>query len=128
MLVPGRVVSAATVRPQTPRNTAVKSHYYTVATDNTERSPHVEQALAKVEGLAIPVIRKIELRAVLTQKERETLALFVALLGCRVPQFERGLRQGFDAFQKRVMKLAFHSVDDVVAELTRQGIEPSNTH
>ena len=113
----------AAVRRQTPRNTTVKSHYYTVATKTTDRSTHVEEALAKVESLAIPVVRKIESRLGLTQNEREALALFVALLGCRVPQFERGLRESTSALHKRVSALAFHSVDDVVAELRRQGVD-----
>lgn len=115
----------ATLRRQTPRNTAVKSHYYTVETETSERSTHVEEALARVEGLALPIVRKIEQALSITQLERETLALFVALLGCRVPQFERGFRESAGALQKKVAALAFHSVEDVVLELRRHGAEPA---
>lgn len=111
----------AEVRVQTPRNTGVKSRYCRVRNAAGEESVHVEEGLARIEGLALPVIRKTENAEELDVAERQTLALFVALLSCRVPQFERGFREITDELHKRIAAKAFSTVTHVASELRKQG-------
>lgn len=109
------------VRTQTPRNTAVKARYYTVLNKAGQQSTHVEDGLARIEGLALPVLRKLERRDAINIEERQTFALFVGLLGCRVPQFERGIRETTDELGKKITARAFPSVASVMREMRCQG-------
>jgi hypothetical protein len=104
-------------RCQTPRNTAVETHYYTVETETGEKSAHIEKGLAQIESLAMPSIDKLDAGELPTSHDRQTLALFVALLHTRVPQFERATRETANGFYKRTTRLALPTRESVAVRL-----------
>ncbi len=103
-----------TFRSQTPKNTAVCHYYYALEDDTTgEKSMEVEEFLSSIESEAAPVIRKLERLKTPTDREREMLALFCALLHTRVPQFDRSIQETVNgAFQALARRMA-PTIEDV---------------
>lgn len=106
------------LRPQTPTNTAVRRYYYSIQGPDGRRDNRVEEVLALVEGGAKPILDKLARRETITREQKGTLALFVAFMDTRVPDFEAE----FNAFQERTTR-AF--VNQMVAspEVTRAFVE-----
>ena len=110
---------AGAFRPQTPKNTAVQGHYYTVETIDGQRSSRAESVLAQVESIAIPIIRGIDERKPLNMNDKLELAMFIALLYTRVPRFERVIREMTDGLYKRVNEREISSVERAAYWLRR---------
>jgi len=104
-------------RIQTPRNTAVANYYYTVQTAAGEKSAHIEKGLAQVEDLAKPVIEKLPAGEQPTSHDRQNLALFIALLHTRVPQFERATLEMATGVYKKTSRLALPTQESVATRL-----------
>src|SRR5262249_39791151 len=70
-----------------PNAIGAETDYYTVTARTGERNRQIEKALSRVEGAAAPLIRgkKIASRENLTDKDRASLALFIATMMERVP-------------------------------------------
>jgi len=75
-------------RPQTPKNTAVETDFYTVADEDGSKDRSLETALAPIDGKAAEVIRELEGTDSVSAIQIRVLALFVALLRVRTPEFE----------------------------------------
>jgi len=97
------------VRPQLPKDTCVQGYYNAVELVDGSRSFEIEEALAKVEGRAAPIIQKIDAREALTTRERSTLSTFIACQKLRVPEFESEVGQVMEKLLKQTLGVAFES-------------------
>src|SRR3990172_10533671 len=61
-------------REQTPKNLAVAKDYYTVIDTNGNKNTDIEKFFSVIEGKASAVIKKVERRDLITDKERDILA------------------------------------------------------
>jgi len=78
-------------RQQTPKNTAVKTHYYSVEEKDGGMRTEIETMLSYIESYAKQVIDKLLLREVITEDEKQTLSIFIAFMMNRVPDFEKSV-------------------------------------
>ena len=76
-------------RHQTPQNTGVIGHYYSIAGPDGEKDTELEGVLAQVESAAKPIITKVTERQEISEQEKADLAHFVAWLYARVPDFQK---------------------------------------
>ena len=105
-------------REQTPRNTAVISHYYSYEGEEGELQTEFETALARVEGEAKPVVEKLAIdRKPISARERQVLSLFIALLRMRVPDFEKEVGELMDTIVKKVNRIVFATEETTQATL-----------
>ena len=104
-------------RRQAPINTAVIKDYYTFAEPDGQKNVEIEQGLAILEGATKPVLEKLDRFETLTQNERATVALFVALLQTRVPDFERSVDELMGGLAKRLLREAFANPERARASL-----------
>lgn len=96
-------------RRQTPKNTALQTHYYSLEDEHGNKDATIETVLAQVEGQAWPIIDKVGERKSLSVGDRQDLALFLALLKFRVPDYEKALGEMNDKLFKAVNRMMFHS-------------------
>jgi hypothetical protein len=87
-------------RFQTPKNTALKSHYYSVEGANGSKRTDIETYLSQVENRASQVMAKLLTQQAITEPERAAFALFVAFMMNRVPDFEKSM----NAIESHVIK------------------------
>lgn len=90
------------LRRQTPVNTAIQRHYYTVEDKEGKRNTSIEGFLSEIEGASKPVIQKIAAKEEISDDDKYVLAIFIAFLMHRVPDFE-----------KSVNKIAEHMIKDM---------------
>ncbi len=95
------------LRPQTPKNTAVRGHYYTVEDADGSKRTDIEQLLAKVEGHAMPVLRKLASRQYIDQSEKETFSAYLAFMQSRGPRFEEMVASAYRQLAKGIGEVAF---------------------
>lgn len=105
----------AEYRRQPPRNTAVIGHYYATMKEDGEKDYGVEHLLSRIEGLAKPVIEKLDEGRDIGPEERVRLSYFLAFLFNRVPKFEREIDQIADSAAKLWLKHMFPTVESVEA-------------
>jgi hypothetical protein len=80
-------------RHEQPKNTTVRSHYYSLTDEDGKKDVRVEQALSVIEGLAKQVVNKIFNGAPLTPRDRFRLSLHLGLLYCRGPRYQRAVNE-----------------------------------
>jgi len=93
-------------RQQSSINTAVKKKYYTI--NGPDGTPHneIEAVLANIEGETKHIIEKINEKKSIDLEEKCILAIFIAFLYVRVPEFEMEINELTEKFLKRYNKLA----------------------
>lgn len=91
-------------RGQAPKNTATIGHYYTVTDKHGNKNTDIETFLSKIEGLAKPIIDKVDNSAFITDEEKLNLSIFLSLLWVRVPEFENFLNEASDKLIKKLIK------------------------
>jgi hypothetical protein len=96
-------------RQQTPKNTALQTHYYSLEDEQGNKDATIETVLAQVEGQAWPIIDKVGERKALSVRARQDLALFLSLLKFRVPDYEKALTEMNDKVFKAINRMMFHS-------------------
>jgi len=93
-------------RKQTPINTAVKKKYYTISGPDGTPQNEIEAVLANIEGETKHIIEKIIEKKSIDLEEKCILAIFIAFLYVRVPEFEMEINELTEKFFKRYNKLA----------------------
>jgi len=73
------------VRPQTPKNTTVRKHFYTFEDEHGNKDYTIENILAQVEGIASKVIKLLLSSNVLSPSDRLELAMFASIMMHRIP-------------------------------------------
>lgn len=86
----GRLVAMldkATGKPRcvSPRDAAVRRHFYSIDVDDGQRDFGIEEALSKIESIAAPLVRGLEEGAFPVREHRLELALFLAVCWLRTP-------------------------------------------
>jgi hypothetical protein len=94
-------------RQQTPKNTALKQHYYSTEATDGEKDTRIEELLSIVEGHAKIVIDKLVAREAITHNEKEELAIFVAFMIGRVPGFEKSVNEVHEQLIRHMCEVAF---------------------
>lgn len=95
------------VRRQTPINTAIQSHYYSVADEDGEKNTEIESFLPQIEGLTKPIIQKVSSKDEISVEEKEILSVFLAFLMNRVPDFEKSVNIMEGHLVKRMSDMMF---------------------
>ena len=81
-------------RPQTPTNTAVETHFYSVDTPEGGRDTRLEEALAKLESAAKPILDRWQINGARpTAIEISEIAEFFAFMHARVPRTHRLVKE-----------------------------------
>jgi len=88
-------------RQQTPINTAVKKKYYTITGPDGRSHNEIEAVLANIEGETKHIIEKINEKKSIDLEEKCILAIFIAFLYVRVPEFEMEINELTEKFLKR---------------------------
>jgi len=101
-------------RQQTPKNTALKQHYYTVESSSGEKNTQIEELLSLVEGLAKGVLEKLTSGSEITREEKDEFALFVAFMMNRGPVFEKSVNEMQESLIRRVGDLMFADEERVL--------------
>lgn len=96
-------------RIQTPRNTGVQGYYNAVEQADGTRNLDIEKSLSRIEGEAHRTIAKVERREELDEKERGVLALFVATLKLRGPEFQDEVGQMMGATLRQAARLTLET-------------------
>lgn len=92
-------------RQQTPINTAVKKKYYTITGPDGISRNEVEAVLANVEDKTKPIIEKTNRKELIDLEEKSILAVFIALLYVRVPEFEMTINELSEKALKKYNKI-----------------------
>lgn len=104
-------------RRQTPYNTAVQREYYTVVDKSGSKNRELERILARIEGRAADAIRVAEAQQDLSDEQRAAIAVFVALLKVRVPNFEKAFAEAGEKLFKKVMKSTINTEERAAASI-----------
>ncbi len=94
-------------RNQTPNNTALQAHYYSVEDKKGNKNTDIELFLSRIEGQAQPIISKINASEQISNKEKDILSIFIALLMNRVPDFEKSVNTVNEHLSKQKLNLMF---------------------
>ena len=90
----------------TPRNIAVRKHYYSFETKSGSiDSQSVENALADVENKAAPVFQKVLRHEQLDDEDRNAFAVFLSLMTARVPNYRENLESVFGKLAKKINRM-----------------------
>jgi hypothetical protein len=93
------------VKPISPHNAAVITFYYSFKNEIGELDHDtIENMMADIEGISAPIFRKIENKEKLTEDERRTFSLFLALIRIRVPNFRENIENSGAEVIKIIMK------------------------
>jgi len=92
-------------RQQTPINTAVKKKYYTAIGLDGRSHNEIESVLANIEDKTKHIIEKINRKHSIDLEDKCILAIFMAFLYVRVPEFEMEINELTEKFLKRYNKL-----------------------
>jgi hypothetical protein len=81
------------IRVQTPQNTGVIGHFYTLEDDQGRKRFELEQMLSEFESKASLVIELLAARKEISPDQRADLAIFIALASFRTPEIIDSLKQ-----------------------------------
>lgn len=104
-------------RSQTPKNTALKSNYYTFKNSKGNKVTEIEHLLSQIEGNAKCIIEKVINWENITPQEKENLSLFIAFMMNRVPDFEKSVNKVYEHTIKSTLKMMYSDPKRVQATL-----------
>lgn len=91
-------------RQQTPKNTTVVGHLYTVEDEQQRSRYEIEAMLADAEGRTTPIIRKLSLNEAIDIDERCHLAHYMGLMAFRTPAIFESIGSMHSQLALRLMK------------------------
>lgn len=95
-------------RKQTPRNTAVECHRYSLDIEGEEKDPCIEtDLLAMIDGWFPEVIEKIDKKTALEAEDKEKVAFFVSHLWFRVPDYEKQFTEMCQGLDQHVLRFTY---------------------
>ncbi len=80
-------------RHEQPRNTTVRTHYYSLTDEQGNKDVRVEKVLSVVESLAKPIVKKLISGERLTPREHFRMSFHLGLLYCRGPRYQRAVNE-----------------------------------
>lgn len=90
-------------REGTPNGTAYRKHFYSIERANGVKDTGIEKWLSSIEGEAQKVIHALSNREMLCHGQEVSLALFMALMLTRTPEFDRLVRAITEPILKRLL-------------------------
>lgn len=78
-------------RREQPKNTAIQTHYYSLQDEQGKKDASPEHRLAWIDGQANLIITRIEGGEPLSPRERVIFGLWLGVLYCRTPGYERAV-------------------------------------
>lgn len=115
------------VRRQTPINTALQTHYYSVENEDGEKNTEIESFLSQIEGLTKPIIEKVSIKDEISVEEKEILSVFLAFLMNRVPDFEKSANKMEEHFVKMMANMMFSDEKRAESIMNRYEKETGNS-
>ncbi|MHA2253668.1 MAG: DUF4238 domain-containing protein, partial [Candidatus Kariarchaeaceae archaeon] len=97
-----------TFRKQTPVNTAVQKHYYSIEGKDGKRNSKIEELFSQLEGKSKCVIDSIVDGKTISNEDKIVLSLFIAFTWTRIPDFERMVNES--------MKQGIKKIGDILHE------------
>ena len=95
------------IRSQTPKNTLVQGHFYTLEDKQGRKRYEAERVLSEYESDGINALRKLESKKELDVDERASLSSFIALTTTRQPEFINVIKNfTVDIMRKSIMNVA----------------------
>lgn len=113
------------IRVQTPVNTGVIGHFYTLEDADGRKRFELEQYLSETETKASPIIKKLAAQEEIGAGERADLAIFVALAAFRTPDMVDSLKLVNSGLIGDLTKRTFANVEQVKALLRGKPNAPS---
>ena len=110
-------------RQQTPKNTALKSYYYSVQDAEGNKRMDIEYLLSQIEGHSKEVISKLLARKTITPAEREELSIFIGFMMNRVPDFEKSINMVEKHLIQQFADLMFSDEARVQSIMDKQELE-----
>jgi hypothetical protein len=105
-----------TFRSQTPMNTAVISHYYSVPDSSGKQRTELETGLMQfIDGTGISAINVARETETINTEDRAKIAVFCAFLKFRVPAFEKSFNHMSEQMVKLMSKKSFSSPEQTAA-------------
>lgn len=90
-------------RESSPHNTAYQKHFYSIERESGVKDTSIEKWLSSIEGAAQKVIIALSNRETLCLEQEASLALFMALMLTRTPEFDRSVRAITEPILKQVL-------------------------
>jgi hypothetical protein len=104
-------------REQGLADTAVQKDYYTIIEASGAKNRDLERILADIEGKAAEAIRLADQQSPLTEEQRAAIAVFVALLKVRTPNFEKSFADAQDQLLRKILKGTMNSEERIAASI-----------
>lgn len=89
-------------REQTPVNTAVQKHYYSIKGENGKRNNKIEEMFSQLEGNSKIVIDHIVDGKPISNEDKIVLSLFISFSLTRIPDFERMVNESMKQDIKKI--------------------------
>lgn len=106
-------------RKQTPVNTTVQKHYYSIEEEDGEKNIEIEKMLSQLEGSTKKVINKIVHRKLLSNKDKMIMSLFISFAWTRIPDFERLVNESMKSLIKKTGDILNEDVDRIKQAIER---------
>jgi hypothetical protein len=125
-----------TYKELAPVKTCAEKYFYTIIDKNGKKDTKIETLFRDLEGLAIPVIKKVIAKGEITPEEKEYLAVFCSLMLFRVPDFTKFEMELFDKGAKLILQHVCRTeekmkaiIEDLDRKTNRQyGVTPEQLH
>lgn len=105
------------VRLLQPSAVTVEKHFYAATDERGRRHSDIERALASVEGVAAPILRKLTAREPLNERERKEMSFFLGLLSVRTPAFINSIRAATESMSKSLVQIQLSTVQQAVGRI-----------
>lgn len=120
-------------RKQTPVNTTVQKHYYSIEGDDGKKNIEIEKMLSKLEGDTKKVLNNVISKKLISNKDKMIMSLFIAFAWTRIPDFERIINESMKHEIKKLGDI-LHKDEERIKQTTERyekdtgekiGIEPA---
>ena len=100
-------------RKQTPLNTAIQKHYYTIDQKDGKKNIEIEKMLSQLEGNTKKVINNIMLRRTLSNTDKTIMSLFISFQWTRIPDFECMVNESMRSNIKKIGDILHKDVNRI---------------
>ncbi|MHB8836193.1 MAG: DUF4238 domain-containing protein [Candidatus Methylomirabilia bacterium] len=92
-------------RMQSPKNSAVEGHRYSLETESGEKDPRIEEdLLSMIDGWFPDVIAKVNQGQAMQPDDKDKLSVFVSFLWFRVPDHEKMVNEVFEGMMQQFLR------------------------
>jgi hypothetical protein len=92
-------------RHQDPHNVGFENYFYSVTNPDGTLDSGVETLLSDIESKALPSLQKLRKQSSLSLEERQYVALFLAFLRTRVPEFHKFIEEAHQKAARAALRI-----------------------